>query len=93
MMIKTLHELNVEELKTWFDKNLCLNAYSDLPIETLFLKYTANSLEMGSLPVRPKIFSKELRLHFLKEIEKTRVRLYYSNKPMVNGLDLKEKNG
>ena len=42
----------------------------------------------GTLGVRPKTFSKELKFYFEQEVASRKVRFFYKNCPLVNKIEL-----
>lgn len=92
MKTSTQYQLQLEYLNNWLKNSLVLDAYVKHSIEFLYKQYLEDIRHRtATLGVKPKIFSKELRLFFEKEINVQKVRLGYKREPIVEGIDLKDR--
>lgn len=86
------HQSQLIYLRKWLGSSLTLNALKMVPIEEFYKEYRRGLIQRtGSLGVKPKTFSKELRLHFEKDIENQRVRFSYYGQPFIEGVTLKQE--
>lgn len=81
----------VASLVKWFDCSLTLDAFVTLPTEQLYNRYLKDLRDnTGSLGVKPKSFSKELKIYLTKEIKAHKVRFCYKGQPLVEGVSLRK---
>lgn len=88
-LITQSFQAQLSTLKQWIASSFTLDAHLVKPVKELYDRYLLDIRhQTGTLGVKPKTFSKELRMYFAKDVSLQKVRFYYKDKPLIEGVDL-----